>query len=137
MSLLQESLNTSLPYGRVFQGSGDQDPVDKDVRFYQHGLYFKADGSLAKDSPHNKQKIELINSLGINPEEPVLDMQEPDRAPVNPEIVAKLGDKTDEEVLAIADRLVKALSDNGTVVDFVPAMDQRDKNIRFIAKYAS
>lgn len=137
MSLLQTTLNTDLPYGRVFQGSGDQDPNDKDVKFYQHGLYFKAGGELATDSPHNKAKIAMIESLGQNPEEPALSMQEPDRAPVNPEIVAKLGDKTDEEVLAVAERLVGLLKAQKVVFDYEPKLDARDQNIRFIAQYAS
>ena len=137
MSLLQEKLNTNLPYGRVFQGTGDQDPVDKGVKFYQHGLYFTASGDLAVDSPHNKAKIAMIESLGENTEEPKMEMQEPERAPVNPEIVAKLGDKTDEEIMVISERLLKALASSDAAVDYVPVLENRDENIRFIAKYTS
>lgn len=136
MSLLQTKLNTELPIGRVFQGSGEQDPNDRDVKFYQHGLYFKANGDLAAQSPHNAQKIALIESLGVNPEAPEPVVQQPDRAPVNPEIVAKLGERTDAEVMTIAERLVDALAKRGDTVEYVPAEHDRDDNVRFIASEA-
>jgi hypothetical protein len=136
MSLLQTKLNTELPIGRVFQGSGEQDPNDRDVKFYQHGLYFKANGELAAQSPHNANKIALIESLGVNPEAPESVVQKPDRAPVNPEIVAKLGTRTDEEVQAVAELLVTALTERGDTVEYVPSEHDRDDNIRFIASEA-
>lgn len=137
MSLLQMRINEELPYGRVFQGDGTPDPKDAGVKFYQHGLYFLANGELAVKSPHNASKIELIESLGGNPEEPALDTQEPHRQPVNPEIVAKLADKTDAEVQVIAMRMVAALQEQGETVDYVPVESERDDNVCFIAKYAS
>lgn len=137
MSLLQMQLNKDLKYGQVFQGTGDQDPRDREVRYYQHGLYFRADGSLAKDSPLNAEKIKLIESLGGNEAEPVAPVQVPDRAPVNPEVVAKLADKTDEEVQAIAERMVEALTVSNTEFDYEPVVTEREANIRFIAQYAS
>lgn len=138
MSLLQTSLNKELPYGRVFQGSGDQDPKDRDVKFYQHGLYFRANGELAVNSPHNAEKIAIIESLGgINPDEPPAQIQEPDRAPINPEIVAKMGNMSDEEVQTVAERMVAALAKQNTPTPYLPQIEKRDENIRFIAKYAS
>lgn len=137
MSLLQMNLNRQLPFGQVFQGTGEQDPKDTGVKFYQHGLYFLANGDLAVNSPHNASKMALIESLGSNPEEAPLEVQQPDRAPVNPEIVAKLGDKTDDEVQAIALKMVAALTEQGTVPAYEPTVDARDENIRFIAQYAS
>jgi hypothetical protein len=136
MSLLQTKINQELPYGRVFQGSGEQDPYDRDVMFYQLGLYFKANGELAAKSPHNAAKIALIESLGVNPDAPAPVMQKPDRAPVNPEIVAKLSELTDEEIQAVAERLVAALTERGDVVEYVPSEHERDDNISFIAAEA-
>jgi hypothetical protein len=92
---------------------------------------------LAVNSPHNAKKMALIESLGGNPEEAPPEVQAPDRSPVNPEIVAKLGDKTDEEVQAIAIKMVAALTEQGTIPDYQPTVDARDENIRFIAQYAS
>lgn len=137
MSLLQMKLNRELAFGQVFQGTGEQDPKDTGVKFYQHGLYFLANGDLAVNSPHNAKKIALVESLGVNPEEEPAPVQEPDRVPVNPEILAKLSDKTDEEVQAIAEKMVAALVDQKVVFDYTPVLEARDENIRFIAQYAS
>jgi hypothetical protein len=80
----------------------------------------------------------MIESLGgINPDEPPPNVQEPDRVPVNPEIVSKLADKSDEEVQSIAERMVAALREQSIAFDYVPEVGQRDKNIRFVAQYAS
>lgn len=138
MSLLQMKLNRDLPFGQVFQGTGEPDARDTAVKFYQHGLYFLANGNLAVESPHNASKMALIESLGgINPEEAPKPIQEPDRTPVNPEIVNKLADKSDEEVHGIALKMVDALHAQNVPFDYTPALDNRDGNIRFIAQYAS
>lgn len=138
MSLLQMKLNRELPFGQVFQGTGEQDPKDTGVKFYQHGLYFLANGELAVSSPHNAAKMSLIESLGgLNPDEPAPNVQKEDRSPVNPEIVSKLADKSDDEIQGIAERMVDALNAQKVVFDYVPLAAERDKNIRFIAQYAS
>lgn len=138
MGMAQQKLNRELPYGPVFQGSGDPDPKDAGVKYYQHGLYFTANGDLAKDSVHNKARLELIEEMeGVNPSEPPAQMQAPDRAPINPEVVAKLGDKTDEEVFVYARNLTVALTKKKTAFDYEPSVEAREDNIRFIAQYTS
>lgn len=137
MGLLQEQLNRDLPHGRTFHGAGELSEADREVAFYQHGLYFKADGSLARDNPHNKKQIERIEALGRNDAEPAPVLQEPDRQPVNPQVISELEGKSDEEVLGIAQQLVAVLEQQGIDNDYVPVLEDRDENIKFIAKYTS
>lgn len=136
MSLLQKKLREDLPYGRVFQGDGVQDPKDVGVKFYQHGLYFDAKGDLAEDSPHNAEKIALFKKLGENPMEPKPEAQKKEKAIVNPEVIAQLAPMTDDEIYSIAVNLTKALAEKGKDYrEYVPSVEARDDNIDFIAEF--
>lgn len=137
MGLLQTQLNRNLPFGRIFHGSGEPSKADTEVAFYQHGLYFKPDGSLATDSPYNKEKIAMIEALGRNTSEPEPVVQQPDRAPVNPQVVSELEAKNDEEVFDIATTLSEVLVKQGIKDDYEPSLQDRDGNVAYIAKYTS
>jgi hypothetical protein len=136
MALLQKKLREDLPYGRVFQGTGEQDRNDVGVRFYQHGLYFDAKGDLAIDSPHNAEKIALFKKLGENPMEKKEALQKDARPTVNPEIIAQLAPMDDDEIYAIAVNLTKVLVEKEKPFgEYVPSVDARDQNIEFIAEF--
>lgn len=136
MSLLQKKLRSDLPYGKVFQGSGEQNPADRDVKFYQHGLYFDAKGDLAVDSPHNAAKIALFKKLGSNPEEPEQQVQKEEKPVVNPEVIAALGSYDDDKIYQVAMNLVKVKTEQSEEYgEYVPSVDKREDNIDFIAQY--
>jgi len=135
MGMIQQKLREDLPYGQVFQGDGTPDARDAGIKFHQHGLYFKADGSLATESPRNADKIALLKSLERNPEEPLPDPQVKSRQYVNPEIVDALRAKTDEEVYNMAMILTTKLAEMNVEDTYEPMVESRDDNIDFISKH--
>jgi hypothetical protein len=136
---LQQTLNRDLPFATCFAGSGEQSAIDKECAYQQHGLYFGHDGKLLVNSPYNREKIELFKKLGMNPEEPKLieAPPEPDRVPLNPEVIAQLESKTDAELYDMAMQLTRILAQKKEPNDYEPTEADRDENMRFIAKYTA
>jgi hypothetical protein len=132
-------LNHDVAFSKVFAGSGEQAEIDKPVKFYQHGLYFGADGRLLVDHPYNADKIALLTRLGLSSDEVPSQAEEvkPMREPVNQQILDALADKDDEEIQLLADELVSALHEARTPTDFKPNKADRAAMVRFIAKHTS
>lgn len=132
---MQNELDQTLPFGRCFSGGGEVAEIDKPVGFHQHGLYFGHDGKLLVDHPYNVDKLAKLAKLGLNPEATApLAEQKEERKPVNPEVVAKLELRSDEELAATGAKLVEMMAGEGQVVE---APTDRNGLIRFIADYAS
>lgn len=134
--MLQQKLNRDEPYGPVFAGTGETSDVDKVCKFYQHGLYFDALGNLLEDHPYNAKKVGLIKKLGMNPDKPAEEIITPAAVAANPETVAQLDAMSDAKLYDMAVKLVAINAENGTDDDYEPLPEERDSNMRFIAKYA-
>lgn len=138
MSNMQTELDRSRPVSRCFSGGGEVAEIDKPVGYFQHGLYFGHDGKLLVDHPYNAEKLALLAKLGLNPderEEKRLEAQKEDRKPVNPEIVALLETKSDDDLAIMRTKLIDELEKRGEAVGDVPT--ERDELVQFIAEHAS
>lgn len=134
---MQTELDTTRPFSRCFSGGGEVSPIDRPVGYYQHGLYFGHDRKLLVEHPYNAEKLSLMKKLGLNPDEPkevMLSEAQIERKPVNPEVQAMLETKTDEELAAMADKLVAELA--AREID-AEAPTERGALIRFIGEAVS
>lgn len=138
MGMLQTKLRRDLPFGKIFHGAEHVHPDVAKCAYYQHGLYFDNRGNLLEDSPLNAQKVALIKSLTRNPEEPEGEVLGPERVPANPEVIAELESKNDDELQAMAVRLKGMLIEQGDTVEFDPEDEEatRDDWVNFIASNA-